>query len=347
MKEIKKQKEDDMMAVITMADVAKKAGVSKSTVSQFLNKRYEYMSKDTRYKIEAAINELGYQPNHVARSLKQKRTSMIGIIVANIMHRYSTEVCRSLEDYFNEHDMNAIICNADNDPNKEQKYIEMLRAKQVDGLIIFPTGQNVELYKNMVNSGYPIVFMDRKVKDIIVTSVVVNNREATIRAVEHLIENGHKKIAIATESLTISTRLERKQGYMDALMKNNVPVLEEYMISTEIKLMSTELEKLFSLQDPPTALVAANDLVFLEVLKFAKEREIKIGEQLGLIVFDNIPFADLVSPSVTTISQPSYDMGQKAAELLLKQINKEEVKKADTVFSCELYIRDSTKRRIE
>jgi LacI family transcriptional regulator, kdg operon repressor len=332
---------------ITMADVAKRAGVSKSTVSQYLNKRYEYMSQETRVKVEAAINDLGYQPNHVARSLKQKRTSMVGIIVANIMHRYSTEVCRSLEDYFNEHEMNAIICNADNDPEKERKYIEMLRAKQVDGLIIFPTGQNVELYKSMLKTGYPVVLMDRKVKGIIAPSVVVNNREATMRAVEHLIEKGHKKIAIVTESLTISTRLERKQGYMDAMKENNIPIIEEYMISTEIKSMGSELDNLFSLQDPPTALVAGNDLVFLEVLKFAKASRIKIGEQLGLVVFDNIPFADLVNPSVTTISQPSQEMGLKAAELLLKQINKEEVNPKDTVFSCELFIRESTKTSFE
>ncbi|MGM7719915.1 LacI family DNA-binding transcriptional regulator [Metabacillus sp. Hm71] len=328
---------------ITMADVAKRAGVSKSTVSQFLNKRYEYMSEETRYKIRDAIKELGYQPNYVARSLKQKRTSMIGIIVANIMHRFSTEVCRALEDYFNNYDMNAIICNADNDPEKERKYIEMLRAKQVDGLIIFPTGQNIELYQEMINAAYPVVFMDRKVKDLIVPTVVVNNKEATKHAVEHLIKKQYTKIAIATEELTISTRHERKQGYMEALKNNNMPVLEEYMISTPIHLMAEELEKLFSLEEPPTALVAANDLVFLEVLKFAKENDIKIGKQLGLIVFDNIPFANLVSPTVTTISQPAYDMGKKAAELLLKLINKEEVTYKNTVYSCELYVRESTK----
>jgi LacI family kdg operon repressor len=335
------------MATITMADVAKKAGVSKSTVSQFLNKRYEYMSEETRERIDAAINELGYQPNHIARSLKQKRTAMVGIIVSNIMHRHSTEISRSLEDFFNQHDMNAIICNADNDQEKERKYIEMLRAKQVDGLIIFPTGQNVDLYKSMVKSGYPVVFMDRKVTDISVPSVIVNNREATKDAVNHLIENGHQKIAIVTELLTISTRLERRLGYMDALQENNLPILDEYMISSDIPEMEAQLKKLFSVKEPPTALVAGNDLVFLEVLKFAKANHIKIGERVGLIVFDNIPFADLVSPSVTTISQPSHEMGQKAAELLLKQINKEDVKMEDTVFECELFIRESTKSRFD
>ena len=332
------------MARITMVDVAKKAGVSKSTVSQFLNKRYEYMSEDTRKKIEEAIKELEYQPNYLARSLKQKRTSMVGVIVANIMHRFSTEVCRAIEDYLNEHEMNAIICNADNDPEKERKYIDMLRMRQVDGLIIFPTGQNVELYQSMEKEGYPVVFMDRKVQDCTLPSVVVNNREATKEAVEHLIHHQYDKIAIVTEPLTISTRIERKQGYMDALTVNELPVLEEYMVSTDIELMAHELEKLFSLQDPPNALLAANDLIFLEVLKFTKNNKIKIGDQFGLIVFDNIPFVDHVSPSVTTIGQPSFEMGQKAAELLLQQINKEEISAAETVFHCSLYIRESTQR---
>jgi LacI family kdg operon repressor len=184
------------------------------------------------------------------------------------------------------------------------------------------------------------------VKEISVPAVIVNNREATKHAVKHLIENGHKKIAIATELLTISTRLERRKGYIEALCEHNLPVLDEYMISTEIPSMSAQLKKLFSVNEPPTALVAGNDLVFLEVLKFAKANDIKIGEQVGLIVFDNIPFADLVSPSVTTISQPSHEMGQKAADLLLKQINKKDVKVEDTVFQCELYIRESTKRHL-
>jgi LacI family transcriptional regulator, kdg operon repressor len=332
------------MERVTMADVAKEAGVSKSTVSQLLNKRYEYMSEDTRKKIETAIKKLGYHPNYIARSLKQKRTFMIGIIVANIMHRFSTEVIRSLEDSFNEQGMNTIVCNTDSDPEKERNYLEMLRAKQVDGLIIFPTGQNVELYESMLKEGYPVVIMDRKVEEVLLPAVVVNNRESTKLAVQHFIENGFKKIAFASEPLTVSTRLERKQGYIDAIKAYGFPIREEFMIGSPIKSMKKELEKLFSLKEKPDALLAANDLVFLEVLEFAKENNIKIGEQLGLIVFDNIPFADLVTPSVTTIGQPSYEMGQKAAELLLKQIRKEDIDFEDTIYPCELFKRESSER---
>ncbi|MEH7078951.1 LacI family DNA-binding transcriptional regulator, partial [Bacillus velezensis] len=116
------------MKTITISDVAKYANVSKSTVSQFLNQRYDYMSEKTKQKIEAAIQELNYQPNFVARSLKQKSTFTVGVVVANILHTFSTQVIRAVEDYFHEQGFHIIVCNADDEPEKEKKYIEMLRA---------------------------------------------------------------------------------------------------------------------------------------------------------------------------------------------------------------------------
>lgn len=333
------------MEKITMADVAKEAGVSKSTVSQFLNKRYEYMGEETKARIEAAIKELNYQPNFLARSLKQKRTSTVGIIVANIMHRFSTEVSRAIEDYFNKHDIHAIVCNADNDPVKEKKYIEMLRAKQVDGLIIFPTGQNVDLYQMMISEKYPVVFMDRKVpSDLYAPTVVSDNVQATASVVQHFINNGHRQIAIATEPLIISTRKERIEGYKQALETNGIDIISEYMVSESIPNIQSELVKIFNREVVPTAILAGNDLVFIEVLEFAKEFKLEIGRDFSLAVFDNIPFAHLVHPPVTTVAQASYSMGERAAELLLRQINKEEIANQEFIFPCELIIRDSSKR---
>ncbi|ASK63853.1 LacI family transcriptional regulator [Virgibacillus phasianinus] len=332
------------MEKITMADVAKEAGVSKSTVSQFLSKRYEYMSGETRKKIEKAIEKLNYHPNYLARSLKQKRTSMIGVIVANIMHRFSTEISRVIEDFFNQHDMHAIICNADNDPGKERKYIEMLRAKQVDGLIIFPTGQNIDLYTNMVEGGYPVVFMDRKVPGVAAPTIISNNLDAVYSAIEHFIENGHQQIAIASQPLTISTRTDRYEGYKKALEAYGLVINPSLMINAEIKTVRKELERLFTSGSPPTALLAANDLVFIEVLEFAKENNLQVGEDFALAVFDNIPFAHLVNPPVTTVAQSSRGMGEKAAEILLKQINKEKVDTNEIVFPCELLIRESSEK---
>ncbi|WP_160726108.1 LacI family DNA-binding transcriptional regulator [Bacillus sp. USDA818B3_A] len=320
------------MEKVTMADVAKAAGVSKSTVSQFLNNRFEYMSGKTKQKIEEAIEALGYQPNYIARSLKQKRTSMVGIIVANIMHYFSTEVSRAIEDFCHQHDLHAIVCNADDDPEKEKKYIEMLRAKQVDGLIIFPTGQNNELYESMIKQGYPVVFVDRKAVNLPVFSIVTDNRESTYRAIQQFIENGHKRIAFAVQPLKVSTRIERFEGYQQALRDAVLEIYPDFVIESDIPGMRSKLDKLFSLEERPTAIFAGNDRVFLEVVKYLKEKGIKAGEEIELVVFDNIPFAEVVETPFHFIVQPATEMGTKAAELLFEQIKKTDMAPEEFVF---------------
>ncbi|WP_144554955.1 LacI family DNA-binding transcriptional regulator [Bacillus sp. X1(2014)] len=320
------------MEKVTMADVAKAAGVSKSTVSQYLNKRFEYMGEKTKHKIEEAIEELGYQPNFIARSLKQKRTSMVGIIVANITHYFSTEISRAIEDFCHKHDLHAIVCNADDDPEKEKKYIEMLRAKQVDGLIIFPTGQNNDLYKRMVKQGYPVVFVDRKVENLDVFSIITDNTDSTYKAVQHLIEKGHQNIAFVVQPLTVSTRIDRLTGYKKAITDADIEVNPDFIIEASIPELKSKIEQLFSLDVKPTAIFAANDRVLLAVLEFLKEKGIRLGKELELVVFDNIPFAHLLEAPISFIVQPAKDMGKKAAELLFEQINKENIQPEVFVF---------------
>lgn len=320
------------MKNVTMADVAKEAGVSKSTVSQFLNKRFEYMGEKTKQKIEEAIERLGYQPNYIARSLKQKRTSMVGIIVANIMHYLSTEISRAVEDFCQGHDLNAIVCNADDNPEKEKKYIEMLRAKQVDGLIIFPTGQNQDLYKSMIKAGYPVVFVDRKVEKLDSFSVLTDNFVSTYKAIQSFIEKGHRNIAFAVQPLTVSTRRDRLEGYKKAMTDAGLKVNPEFIIESNIDEMKGQLEKLFSSGERPTALFAGNDRVFLVLVKFLREKGLKVGKDIELIVFDNIPFADLVETPISFIVQPASEMGHKAAELLFNQINKVKREPEEFVF---------------
>ncbi|MCM3729733.1 LacI family transcriptional regulator [Neobacillus cucumis] len=324
------------MEKVTMADVAKAAGVSKSTVSQYLNNRFEYMSEKTKQKIEEAIEALGYQPNYIARSLKQKRTSMVGIIVANIMHYFSTEVSRAIEDYCNYHDLHAIVCNADDDPEKEKKYIDMLRAKQVDGLIIFPTGQNNQLYENMIRQGYPVVFVDRKVQNLPVFSIVTDNRESTYRAIQQFVAKGHRRIAFAVQPLKVSTRTERFEGYQQAMKDAGLEINPDYVIESDIPGMKSKLEELFSLEERPTTIFAGNDRVFLEVVRCLRDKGLKIGQDIELVVFDNIPFAQVVETPVTFIIQPASEMGTKAAELLFEQINKVDREPEEFIFPSKL-----------
>ena len=204
---------------VTIEDVAKEAGVSKSTVSQFLNKRYEYMSQATKENIERIIAEMHFQPNHFASNLKKRKTKMVGIIVANIRHVFSTEIIRIIEQKLQEQGIQVIICNADDEPEKEMGYIQLLSTRNVDGLIIFPTGSNFAEYSRLINDKTPVVFIDRKIEGILADTVLLDNEAASYLAVSTLIEHGRDRIAMLTQPVDhqISPRVERIEGYKKAL----------------------------------------------------------------------------------------------------------------------------------
>ncbi|UOQ95289.1 substrate-binding domain-containing protein [Halobacillus shinanisalinarum] len=337
------------MKTVTMADVAKHAQVSKSTVSQYLNKRYDYMGEKTKLRIEQAIYELGYQPNIIARSLKQKSTKTIGVIVANILHNFSTEVSRAIEDACNRADFHTIICNADDDPAKEKKYIEMLRAKQVDGLIIFPTGNNRDLYQKMLDENYPVVFVDRSVEGIPVSSVMLENERASEMAIDYFVNKGQKRIAIITASMIedVSPRLERMEGYKKALQSHKLAILDEYIKSVEPDQVEEALQEMMALDQPPEAILAGNDLVLKEVLQFAKLHHLNIAEDLSVIGIDDVPYASFYTPPITTVAQPTFKMGKMAGEVLLDKINKKKTtdERPDYRFEPTLMVRESVKEK--
>ncbi|MGF2614617.1 LacI family DNA-binding transcriptional regulator [Rossellomorea vietnamensis] len=334
------------MKRITISDVAKHADVSKSTISQYLNKRYDYMAPKTKERISKAIEELGYQPNIVARSLKQKSTSTIGVIVANILHTFSTQTLRAVEDICNEQGFHVIVCNADDNPEKEREYIEMLRAKQVDGLIIFPTGGNMELYQMMVKEKYPLVFVDRIVDDLNISSIMLNNESAIKMAVDHFVEKGYSSIGIMTASIErhVTPRVERIHGYKKALREKGVPIRDEYIKSLEMEHIQDGLHEMLSLDKPPRALIAGNDLTLIEILRYIKARKIRVPEDLALIGIDDVSFASLFTPELTTIAQPTFDMGKQAAELLLNKIKNQDFTEEETIyrFEPELIVRNSS-----
>ncbi|MBB5323238.1 LacI family kdg operon repressor [Anoxybacillus tepidamans] len=333
------------MKRVTMQDVAKLAGVSKSTVSQYLNKRYDYMSEETKRRIENAISELGYQPNIVARSLKQKKTSTIGVIVANILHSFSTKVIRAIEDFCNDNDFHVIVCNADDDPVKEANYINMLRAKQVDGLIVFPTGGNLELYEMMIEQNFPLVFVDRIIDGLSVDTILLDNEKAAYLAVEHFVNCNHTRIGIITTSLSrkVTPRIERIEGYKKAMLHFGLPIVDEYIKGVDLDYIQNALNTMFSLKEPPTAILAGNDLVLMEILRYAKENSINIPNDLALIGVDDVPFAPIFTPALTTIAQPAFEMGEKAAQLLLDKIKNEHKEQARIHrFPPTLIVRETT-----
>ncbi|WP_188456253.1 LacI family DNA-binding transcriptional regulator [Virgibacillus oceani] len=337
-----------MSKKITIADVANQAGVSKSTISQYLNNRFEYMGEETRSRIKKAISDLEYQPNVVARSLKKKSTSTIGVIVANILHAFSTQVIRSIENVCNENGFSTIICNADDNPEKEKKYIETLLAKQVDGLIVVPISGNSDTYEKLLNQDFPIVFLDRLVDGLNTDTVLLNNGKASELAVNHLLENGYEKIAIVTTSLidNVTPRVERINGYIKALEENNISVRTDYIKGMELSKIPQGLNELFSLDEKPDAIVSGNDLTLMEILKYSFEHQIRIGKEIGLITIDEVSFGPIHSPPLTTIAQPTFEMGKEVATILLNKIRDKNAKQDPAVHRYEprLIVRKSTKK---
>ncbi|TSB47823.1 LacI family DNA-binding transcriptional regulator [Alkalicoccobacillus porphyridii] len=322
------------MKKITMANVAEHAGVSKSTVSQYLNERFHYMSEDTKIRIELAIKELGYSPNSIARSLRQKRTSTIGVIVSNILHDFSTQVVRAIEDICNENSFHVIICNADDDPDKEKRYIEMLQAKQVDGLIVFPTSDNTELFQELIAAHYPLVFVDRVIEGVAVDVILTDNESALRLAVDSLVERGYKEISLITAPLIehITPRGERKDGFYKAMNEQQITIREDLVHSVQLEEVQSVLSQMLADEVPPTALIAGNDRILQEILKQVQARGISIPNELAVLGIDDVRFAEFFNPPLTTVAQPTYEIGKKAAEILLHKI-----KEAHTNLDHQIY----------
>lgn len=333
------------MNKITMQDVAIKAGVSKSTVSQFINNRYEYMAEETKKRIEEAIRELGYIPNYIAKSLKQKKTSTIGVIVANILHAFSTEIIRAIEDVCECNEVQIFVCNADDDPEKERSYIEMLRAKQVDGLIIFPTSGNVNLYNLLKKSQFPIVFIDRKMEPAIYPTYMLDNEKAAQKAVNELINSGKSKIGLVGTSLerNITPRVERVEGFKKTLEENGIPINEKWIITAERHEIAAYLERIWEDDDLPDAFFAVNDLSLIELLKFLKKKNLAIPQNVSVTAVDDSPFMEVLTPPITVVKQPTFEMGKAAAEKILElaALGKLEEEYEVTRYMPELVRRDS------
>ena len=337
---------------MTITDVASRAGVSKSTVSRFLNGRYDCMSTQTKERIERVIHETGYRPNAVARSLKQKKTHTIGAIIANILNPFSTSIIRGIEDTCKQSGFNLMLCNADDDPVKEKEYIEMLMSKQTDGLIINTTGCNNDLMKN-VNRQMPVVLIDRKVPELNIDTVTADSFEGASLAVKYLIDLGHRDIAMfALPFRDISPRRERVEGYKQALADGGILFRPELLVETKPsdEEVQEALRALLALEKGrPTAVFGVNNLITMSLIKALKKLEIAVPRDLAVIGFDDWEWAPLLEPPITVIAQPAYEMGAKAATLLIKRIKVRKLPKKPTliVYQPQLIARRSCGEKTE
>jgi len=309
---------------VTIRDVARVAGVSISAVSAALNNKLG-VSKDTRLRIIAVAEKLRYEPNILAKGLITKKSYIIGLIISDISNPFFSKVIRGIEDIANENNFNLVLCNADEDPQKEKAYLRVLQGRQVDGLIVAPTNESNEYIKELVEKGIPAVLLDRKLNGIEVDSVTVDNVEGSYKAVSHLIHLGHKRIGIISGPKNIMTGGDRLEGYLKSLREHHLTINERLIKEGNFRQESgyDKACEFLKMRNPPRAVFIANNLMTLGALKALRERKIKIPGEMSIVGFDDMAWTSLVDPPLTIISQPTYTLGSCAAKLLLQRIKGE------------------------
>jgi LacI family kdg operon repressor len=304
------------MKKVTIKDVAQEAGVSTSTVSQYLNGRYHYMGEETKERVAEAVEALGYRPNYMARNLKSASTKTIGIIVSNILHHFAVSVTRKIEDYCDRDGYNLIICNADDDPKKERKYIDGLLEKQVDGLIIMPTRGNDDLYRKLAAQQFPIVFIDRYVENIDIPAFKLDNHHAIEQAFLYLLEKPANTIHYigTSDEMMLTPRVERLESFKKITEKYDV---KNEIITSSNSILYKVIEKNFRGRKGD-AVILANDFSLMAFLKYVGEQDINLETDIRIVTIDDVPLTEVYHPPITVIAQPIDEIAESAYNTVMK-----------------------------
>jgi LacI family transcriptional regulator len=327
---------------ITVKDVSQAAGVSTATVSRVLA-GFDEVSEETRQRVLEAAKTLNYQPNRNARNLRKNTTSKIGVIISDIQNPFFGSVVRGIEKVTIKDDYTIILGNSDEDPERENKLIAMLLEEGVAGIVLVPTNADVGSYGPLFGSGTPIVVIDRQLPLSNLDMVLVNGAAGAELAVDHLVSLGHKKIGYVGGMKHLSVMHEREQGYLNALKKHNLPIIPEYLRQGNNRQDGGHdaVCELLSLEQPPTAILIANNLMTLGGLQAIHESGLEIPEQVSLVGFDDMDWATSLRPPLTVVAQPAYEMGETAASILLDHIRNLEQPHRIVVLDTRLIIRAS------
>lgn len=328
---------------LTIKDIALKANTSKTTVSFYLNEKFDKMSYDTRKRIEKVIEETNYTPNIMAQSLKSKKSRLIGVIVADITNPFSNNIVKGIDDIARKEDYQIIFGNSNFEYINEKKYIERMLDMGVDGFIVQPTMQFDKLVADIEKAGKKIVCVDRVSPKFKGKYVKTNNYDITFKAITQLYNRGYEEFIFISEDLDTSiTRIERKNGFIDAIQSigANTNIIKVDSQTSYIEL-SKELMKYINISKK-VAIFAAHDKILQKVFRASKYIGWDIPNQVGIIGFDNWNWTIYTSPSVTTIDQPTYQEGKHATKLLIDMIENRDSVLDSAVFDCNIAWKEST-----
>ncbi|TDO83357.1 LacI family transcriptional regulator [Halanaerobium saccharolyticum] len=330
---------------VTLKDIAEKVGVTESTVSRVLN-GIPKASKETRKEIFQVAADLGYKPNQIARSLVTKKTHTIGLIISDLANTYFARVASGIENIASKYDYSLIISTTGGQEKEELKYINLLKEKQVDGLLFASGRMPFSCKKLLRETEIPTVVVAREVDEDL-PSVHINNVKESYRAVKYLINNGHQKIAmISGNADDKESGLYRIQGYKQALNDNKLEVREELIVEGDFKLQSgiKAVEEILKRDSSITAVFAASDEMGVGAIKAIKKAGLKVPNDISVIGFDNNIISLASDPELATISQPEEELGWRSMEMLYKVIKGEELEEKKIYLPCELKKRGSVRK---
>ncbi len=326
-------------------DVAREAGVSTATVSRVLSGK-PYVSEDLRKRVLDAVQTLSYRPSRVARSLRVQRSNILGLIVSDVQNPFFTTVARAVEDVAYQHQFSVFLCNTDEDPEKEALYIDLMLAEHVAGVIVTPSSSTSKAYRHLVDADVPVVALDRRVEGGDIDTVVVDNVSGAYEAVAHLIAEGHRRIGAVLGTRVSTTGEERYRGYARALEAHGIP-LDPALVRSGVGRTGIGYEftqELLALANPPTALFVGNNLLTIGALRAIQEQGLRIPVDIALASFDETDWMYFVRPALTVVAQPTYELGQIAAEMLLRRLDDKHAPPQEVVLRPTLLIRDSSRR---
>lgn len=307
----------------TLADVARLSGVGPMTVSRTVN-GHPHVSEETAKKVRAAIRQLDYRPNHAARVLTGQLSRSIGLIVPDISDSFFSVISQAVQETAHAHGHLLWLAASGEDPAIEASHVEMMTTYGVDGILLVPSHSRKAYLRSLAAGSTPVVTIDRPIEIAKTDSVEVENRVGARLAVDHLIQHGHERIAcIVTKSHLLPIR-ERIAGYRDSMRQANLPAMKETHLPNR-ESAKLVLSKLFASRNPPQALFTANNLTTIWVIETLKELKIKLSKDVALVGFDDIDFLRQLTPAVSAVRQPSFEIGKLAAQILLKNIRDEVV----------------------
>jgi len=333
----------------TIADVALKAGVSKATVSRFLNNRDKLLSREIAARVETAIDALGYSPSPMAQALKRGRSRLIGLVVADIANPFSVAVLRGAEKACQEAGYLVMLFNLGNASEREREGIEALASYQVEGFILNTLGGDPAAAGEMARHGKPAVLVDRKHGAMHADFVSLNNADAVQRAVTHLLDNGWTELLFVTEPVAgVSSRAERETAFRDAVARRDKRAAGRSLeigdgSDDALDQALRDLARRAGRRAP--AVVSSNALVTLRVAAAVARLGWQFGRDLGFVGFDDTDWAPLIGPGLTTIAQPTDDLGRVAVSCLLERLQGRRLPPREILLTGRLIVRGSSQPR--